>query len=63
MAPTELYALNESLARQSLSTRLLPKLYAKAGWRRRHETTAHVLLRDISKILFSDKPVNVPVIK
>jgi hypothetical protein len=32
-------------------------------WRRRHVATARVLLRDISKILFSDKPVNVPVIK
>jgi len=25
--------------------------------------TAHVLLRDISKILFPNNPVNVPVIK
>jgi hypothetical protein len=32
-------------------------------WRRRHVATARVLLRDISKILFPDNPVNVPVIK
>jgi hypothetical protein len=31
--------------------------------RRRREATAHVLLRDISKILFPNNPVNVPVIK
>ena len=28
-----------------------------------HVATARVLLRDISKILFPDNPVNVPVIK
>jgi hypothetical protein len=28
-----------------------------------HEATARVLLRDISKILFPNNPVNVPVIK
>ena len=28
-----------------------------------HEATAHVLLRDISKILFPNNPVNVHVIK
>ena len=28
-----------------------------------HEATAHVLLRDISKILFPNNLVNVPVIK
>ena len=32
-------------------------------WRRRHVATARVLLRDISKILFPNNPVNVPVIK
>jgi hypothetical protein len=28
-----------------------------------HQATAHVLLRDISKILFPYNPVNVPIIK
>ena len=52
---------NGALRSQRLNDSPVRRSFNKGGTI--HVATARVLLRDISKILFPDNPVNVPVIK
>src|SRR3954467_11451972 len=70
VAPTELYALNDSTYYVATACALALRLRLKSPLSdvtfndsTSYVATAGVLLRDISKILFPDNSVNVPVIK